>query len=251
MDSVSSSEFDGLAHESVRREIEFLRAKLYDQVVVHVKNQFGWIKGLGGLQQYMDFKVCLENLPGSRRPKESTWPPIFLDAFEPESAYLSALSKPKRVEYIRNEFDRMDKHLLESGYEFRSLDGDSECAEDCSDLEEYPSSNGQSPCVEEEICGSRDLVVSDLATEDSVVTCSLDHPNNCNPGTFCEMDSVCGSVSDLPSYEDVYSEIQTLKQLLHNELVIRIRHEVGNIKYLDDIRVFLKFWKALTSFMIL
>ena len=247
MDSVSSFESDRLAYESVRREIEILKAKLYDQVVIYVRNKLGFIKGLGDLQQYIDFKMCLENLPDSRRPEEPTWPAIFLDAFEPESAYLSTLSRSERVEYIRNEFDRMDRHLLELGYKFRPFDGDGECAEDCNDLEECLSSDGHPSCIEEEICHSRDPIL-DLATDDSVVSCSSYHLGECNPEEdLCEevLQSDTGYEND--NDFSISSEIQILKQLLHNELVIRIRHEVGDIKNLDDIQVFLNFWKALMS----
>jgi hypothetical protein len=133
--------------------------------------------------------------------------PIFLDAFEPDSAYLSTLSRPERVEYIRNGFNRMDKHLLELGYELRSLDGDSECSEDCSDLEECSSRNGQPSYVGEEICSSKDLVLSNLATEDSTATCSLFHPNFCNPEDYFSDDD---EILDVEYYDDASSERESI-----------------------------------------
>ena len=72
MDSSGDFESDLLVYESVRKEIELLKDELYDQVIVYVRNKLGCTKGLGGLQKYMDFKVCLENLPDSMRPEDST-----------------------------------------------------------------------------------------------------------------------------------------------------------------------------------
>jgi hypothetical protein len=129
----------------------------------------------------------------------------------------------------------------------RSLDGDSECSDVCNDLEECSSSNSQPSCIEEEICSSRDPAFSDLATDDSAAVCSSVHSNICNPENFCEMDSVGESVGVLPCHESVLSEIQILRKELYDELVVSIRHEVGDIKDLNDVQVFLKFWKALTA----
>lgn len=168
--------------------------------------------------------MCLENLPNSMRPEESTWASVFLDVFEPKLAYFSTLSRPDRVEYIRNGFNRMDKHLIELGYEFRVLDDDSECVLDHSDLEECPRGCGQPSCVEEETCCSEDSILLDPTTDDSTTSCSLDHPNECNPeedffkevpqsDTGYETDG-CGSdddgVANIEYYGDASSERESV-----------------------------------------
>jgi hypothetical protein len=80
----------------------------------------------------MEFKLCLVNIPDYMRPKESSWPFVFLDVFIPKLANLSTLSKPQRVGYIRNGMKRMDSYLLQMGYEIKITNVDSECDEICS-----------------------------------------------------------------------------------------------------------------------
>ena len=50
---------------------------------------------------------------------------------------------------------------------------------------------------------------------------------------------------DIESYESVCEDIDMLKKELHDQIVIHIRHEVGDIQDLDDIQVFYKFWRML------
>lgn len=117
---------------------------------MHIRNEVGCTKGLSNLQVYMKFKLCLMDLLDSMRPKESSWPSVFLDVFIPELANLSTLSKPQRVEYIRNGMKRMHIYLLEMGYEIRIIDDDREYAKSCSESEECSEDKSQPSCVEEE-----------------------------------------------------------------------------------------------------
>ena len=58
-----------------------------------------------------------------------------------------------------------------------------------------------------------------------------------------KMDSNVRLERDTESYESIFEDIDMLKKELHDQIVIHIRHEVGDIQDLDDIQVFCKFWR--------
>ena len=59
------------------------------------------------------------------------------------------------------------------------------------------------------------------------------------------MDSDVRPERDIESYESICEDIDMLKKELHDQIVIHIRYEVGDIQDLDDIQVFWKFWRML------
>ena len=50
-----------------------------------------------------------------------------------------------------------------------------------------------------------------------------------------KMDSDVRPKKDIESYESICEDIDMLKKGLHDQIIIHVRHEVGDIQDLDDI----------------
>lgn len=55
------------------------------------------------------------------------------------------------------------------------------------------------------------------------------------------------SKNDLLSYENVYKEVEMLREEMHHQVIILIRNEVGSIQGLEEIQVYMNFKLALMN----
>ena len=59
------------------------------------------------------------------------------------------------------------------------------------------------------------------------------------------MDSEVRPERDIDSYESICEDVDMLKKELYDQIVIHVKHEIGDIQDLDDIQVCCKFWRTL------
>ena len=85
MDSNFNSKGCLPSHESVLEEVIMLKKELCNHSIKFITNIVGSIQGQTGFQFYMKFNLSLNDLHVSLRPKESSWPIVFLEFFMPDS----------------------------------------------------------------------------------------------------------------------------------------------------------------------
>ena len=73
------------SYESVCEDIAKLRSDLCSQLTTFIRNLVGNTHGQSDFQIYMKVKSVLMDLPISLKPKEASWPIIFLEVFMPDS----------------------------------------------------------------------------------------------------------------------------------------------------------------------
>ena len=65
-----------------------VRMEFRNQHITSIRNEIGSIQGQNEIHIYMRFKLALMNLHVSLRPKEASWPIVFLDVFVGINKYL-------------------------------------------------------------------------------------------------------------------------------------------------------------------
>ena len=73
------------SYESVCEDIAKLRSELHSQLLTFIRNLVGSTHGQSDVQIYMKARSVLVDLPISLKPKEASWPIVFLEVFMPNS----------------------------------------------------------------------------------------------------------------------------------------------------------------------
>ena len=130
MESDLRSKVSLSSYESVIENISILKKELHNMIVTLIRSVVGSIQGLRDDQVYIKFKSTLMKLHISLRPKESSWPIIFLDVFMPHLVNWPTHLRLQKILHVEDLFKKFESDLSRNEFYIKSSNRKSECAKD-------------------------------------------------------------------------------------------------------------------------